>query len=182
MDFLSEFQFDVLHIPGEQNTAADGLSRRPDHYRNDDGSARFADGVEDTEIASLQISGQEYIRTILQTYSQDVNTNEYTCAIREKETLTSDIAEVFDRLSIISGGILLSIFEADDTVRKVIQDAYETDSLAQEIIKEPEKFIRYKKFNNLIYRIKLDGGKALYIPETAKMLSKDKQIPLRDLL
>ena len=31
LDFLSEFDFTVEHIPGKDNTAADGLSRRQDH-------------------------------------------------------------------------------------------------------------------------------------------------------
>ena len=40
LDFISEFRFQCLHIPGKEQTAADGLSRRPDHYLNSDGSER----------------------------------------------------------------------------------------------------------------------------------------------
>ena len=37
LDFLSEFRFKVHHMPGKDNTVSDGLSRRPDHYLNQDG-------------------------------------------------------------------------------------------------------------------------------------------------
>ena len=40
LDFLSEFRFQVLHIPGKDNMASDGHSRRPDHYLESDGSER----------------------------------------------------------------------------------------------------------------------------------------------
>ena len=32
LDFLSEFHFDVVHVPGTRTPVADALSRRPDFY------------------------------------------------------------------------------------------------------------------------------------------------------
>jgi len=33
---FSEYDFDLYHIPGKDNTAADALSRRPDHFLKSD--------------------------------------------------------------------------------------------------------------------------------------------------
>ena len=40
LDFISKFKFKCLHIPDKQQTAADGLSRRPYHYLASAGSPR----------------------------------------------------------------------------------------------------------------------------------------------
>ena len=66
LDFLSEFRFDVVHIPGKENTASDGLSRRPDHYWNEDGTRRFStealDESDDTDVETSSRDGILYAR------------------------------------------------------------------------------------------------------------------------
>ena len=74
LDFLSEFRFKVLHIPGKDNTAADGLSRRPDHYMMPDGTDRPLVRTYDMdhERVMLLLDGTEYLSRIHKRLSQNL--------------------------------------------------------------------------------------------------------------
>ena len=79
LDFLSEFKFKVLHIPGKDNTVADGLSRRPDHYLMPDGTDRplvrtYDMSQDDTsqERVVLLLDGTEYLSRIHKRLSQNL--------------------------------------------------------------------------------------------------------------
>ena len=238
LDFISEFRFQCLHIPGKDQTAADGLSRRPDHYLEADGSERsligktimqdVADTLEEPKITTL-VSSREYCEYIqrrltlkLEQYRarqaarKQLTTESAVSVIKEYagqhhlpiETesliiLDEDIAmmhevgmsdpaenkgigvkEIFDNLTIMHSEILLSLMVSDQNIIKEIKRAYKTDDISKAVIADPSaKSDKYQIIGGLIYGLKRDGGKALYIPATAKLGdSTGKTWNMRDLL
>ena len=99
LDFISEFRFKCFHIPGKDQTAADGLSRRPDHYLNEDGSERSLVGktilqdaadIIDSEAVSVNvmISSREYCELIHRRLT--LNLQAYKLRQKAREELEKD--------------------------------------------------------------------------------------------
>ena len=87
---------------------------------------------------------------------------------------SSSSISIDDKLTVIAADILAVLMENDSEVVKEIIAAYATDSLATNILEHSEEYPNYRLVGQLIYRLKKDGGKALYIPRTATISNQDK--------
>ena len=179
LDFLSEFTFEVLHIPGKDNTAADGLSRRPDHYWNEDGTRRFGsssqeqESVEDTNLLVFSHDYVAYLRERLG--GKNRHCLELTSLERElpRQVYSGSSMKIDDQLTVIASDMLLALLQDDTTIAEEIRSSYETDALAINLKDHPSEYPSYTQVGDLFYRKKLDGGKALYIPSTALVTNAD---------
>ena len=72
----------------------------------------------------------------------------------------------------------------DELIVKNLKQAYLTDPISKAVMSDPiSKAERYQIIEGLIYWLKRDGGKALYIPETAVLKDANGvEKPMRDLL
>ena len=224
LDFISEFKFKCLHIPGKEQTAADGLSRRPDHYLDSDGSPRslvgktilqdVGDILEEPAVNTL-ISSREYCENVQRRLNSNLEQHQQRQAARTKLLKKSDAASiheyvvsnhlpldteevivlkedvdlmhnlghvdpscqkseevkaVYDRLAIMNADILLALMAKDELIVKEIRKSYKTDLISKAVLADPpSKSSKYQVIGGLIYGLKRDGGKALYIPETAQL-------------
>ena len=180
-------------IAGKDNTLADGLSRRPDHYVNADGSTRFPEDETDNEVEGdvVEVSSSEYLKYlgamlgerpdklhIEQSYQE----RHVKCASRHG-CCNEEIAEVYDRIATLFSDVLTSMMKIDDTVVKAIKTAYQTDEVSIAIFKAPEEYDSFGIINGLIFKLRRDGGKSLYIPATAVIKGDDnKKHRMRELL
>ena len=80
--------------------------------------------------------------------------------------------------------ILSALTSTDESTARLIKQAYSTDDIARAVIADPMKHAeQYQIIEGLIYWLRRDGGKSLYIPETAEMKNVDgKKMKMRDLL
>ena len=162
LDFLSEFDFTVEHIPGKDNTAADGLSRRQDHISDSVDSNTLLEYLyeyfDSTNVIDLATSDgwNTYI------HNPDVD---YVC---EQCIVTEDVAQ-------------------DDTSILVqsIKRAYKQDSYIEHIKSNPDPDAYSNKMveiNGLWYRIKPDKTKALYVPRCNVKLRGNLSATAREAL
>ena len=186
LDFLSEFRFTVLHIPGKDNTAADGLSRRPDHYLNSDGSDRICSVIVEPEMFPRFVETGDFITCIGSRFgiTKDklsvIGERKFLDKIDNAETLLA-VNEILDSITIIYSDTLNAMMTTDKSMYQEIKNAYGTDSLAKNILKNIEKRDAYKLVEGLIFKMKPDGGKSLYIPRTATVLDNNgTKVKLRD--
>ena len=240
LDFISEFRFKCVHVPGKDQTAADGLSRRPDHYLHSDGSERSLVGKvimhdvadileEEAATVNVVLGSREYCELVhrrltlnLQKYrarqkaqqmlkreQSEANIIAYAQNFHlpvEVEPLTiladdvslmhelgyrdpaemqgSDVSLIYDQLTIMNADILGALMAQDELIVKNLKEAYLTDPISKAVVSDPEsKSEQYQIIEGLIYWLKRDGGKALYIPETAVLKNAEgKTCSMRDLL
>ena len=96
----------------------------------------------------------------------------------------SDVSLIYDSLTIMAADILGALMSQDELIVKNLKQAYLTDPISKAVMSDPiSKAERYQIIEGLIYWLKRDGGKALYIPETAVLKDANGiEKPMRDLL
>ena len=145
LDFLSEFQFTIVHVPRDQNIGADGLSKTPAFYGD---SINYA--TVDNAIAVYQLAD------IINSSRYDVSYIDRLAAIG---------------LQVASHTRTRSSSQEASPIRSPIIDAikrsYKDDPFVAQLEERPQAYPHYRLVNDLWYRMDRKFGMRILVPKRA---------------
>ena len=166
LDFLSEFDFTVKHVPREQNMAADCFSKNPQFYENDDAIWK---GHNET-ISEAAVLEQSEVIALLGQGPYAVKTNYFT-AMRTFEVKTDKFKSSGDDfLNVLTRGART---EQLTKWLEVLKLSYQTDPFSKGIIANIKQHDNWHFVNDVLYKSDTHHGLRIYVPETCMISRKD---------
>ena len=160
LDFLSEFDFDVVHVPREKNAAADALSKAPAFYE---------------EIASLR-------------EMQDMRGKDFLLMLRERlqlKAMTTRAEDSQDYHMSESDQRSQRQVPMNAYWMKRLKASYKHDPFCKRVLRNLDSYTHYKYINGILYRSDDHHGLRIYVPERCtvkRSLTDETMVWLRSQL
>ena len=165
LDFLSEFDFVVKHVPREQNMAADCFSKTPKFYENDPvwtshlEMLKSAEVMDSSEVISCIGAGPYAIK------------NSYFTAAKTAASRKSKHASSGDDFLVV----LTRAGKSEQMTKwvEVLKESYLTDTFSKSIISSIKKQDNYEYINDVLYKTDSHHGLRLFVPESCMVTRQD---------
>ena len=152
LDFLSEFDFTVTHIPGESNMAADCFSRNPRFYKED---PFWKEHLEKIKASCVSMSSCEVI-SFLGAKKYQYRSG-YLMAIRATSNISTRSSHARQ---------LTQWMES-------VKASYPTDEFTKRVIDNINEYANYEIINGILYKTDSHYGLRMYVPESAEVVRND---------
>lgn len=171
IDYLSRFDYDIIHVPGTTNHAADFLSR---YYENSPPNVQLqeydfvrADRMLDPEGDDLPRPRALEIRRIYAARRRKLREAESVRHIEALELARGAEDDTPVHESIADGVRLTDYMNRYEEFTQLIQNNYETDPYFSKIIRSPDSFRSFSMQEGLLYHSDRFGNQLLCIPHGA---------------
>ena len=161
LDFLSEFDFSVVHVPRELNTGADGFSKTPSFY---------GDAVMMLEAG---------LAVVIYTLSEIFEASNYYNYVHQCAAAVLQSAKVSSlnpsaSADVGCSSVLATTRTFTTTFRRQIIDrvkaGYDTDPFIQKLIANPNRYPNYMLINDIWYRGDRKFGARVYVPARSTIM------------
>ena len=191
LDFMSEFDYSIVHIPRDLNVVADAFSKTPKFYEEVEAFANLAplNSVKivrhsDSWFCSMLPKYVARLNAVVTRSKQRTAKKKTTPEKPETPKANANAAENADEPSTSSKpraservtvpDLYQDVREAETVVSRMDQQfvadlkaSYTRDKFAKNIIENIERYPNYVMLNDLLYRRDLKHARRLYVPELA---------------